>query len=370
MESDEIPARIRAVAKKSGRLAAPHAQSLIAELDRNEALRQLALQRLDPAGAGADSRPSASEEFLRRDPGWEERFAELAELSATEAAHRAMERLQGQLAKARKEIDSLRGRLRRVEKAPAPAVPPHRKNRKDDSGEGLRAVLSEKERALLDCEAARRELLAELAKVNERVESLRRTRRERTARSPTLPSGMRSPPIDLARDLDARLSALTISPANRSRRGTTGDESPPQPLTIPAGIRPDSAAAIDWLLARPDSLTVAVDGWNLAFQFKSPPGKRERRRVEVAVGRLSHRAAGERKLLVLFDSRFDLPGTYASTHPQVEVSFPASADEALIELAGQQANLVVITSDRRVREEAGRRGAVGLWGEALIDWLQ
>jgi rRNA-processing protein FCF1 len=74
--------------------------------------------------------------------------------------------------------------------------------------------------------------------------------------------------------------------------------------------------------------------------------------------------------LVLFDSRFDLPGTYASTHPQVEVSFPASADEALIELAGQQANLVVITSDRRVREEAGRRGAVGLWGEALIDWLQ
>jgi rRNA-processing protein FCF1 len=54
----------------------------------------------------------------------------------------------------------------------------------------------------------------------------------------------------------------------------------------------------------------------------------------------------------------------------VEVSFPASADEALIELAGQQANLVVITSDRRVREEAGRRGAVGLWGEALIDWLQ
>jgi rRNA-processing protein FCF1 len=54
----------------------------------------------------------------------------------------------------------------------------------------------------------------------------------------------------------------------------------------------------------------------------------------------------------------------------VEVRFPASADEALIELAGESGSLVVITSDRRVREEAGQAGAIGLWGEALIDWLR
>jgi hypothetical protein len=48
----------------------------------------------------------------------------------------------------------------------------------------------------------------------------------------------------------------------------------------------------------------------------------------------------------------------------------ASADEEIISLAGQVPGLVVITSDRRVREEAEARGAIGLWSEALVDWLE
>ena len=32
--------------------------------------------------------------------------------------------------------------------------------------------------------------------------------------------------------------------------------------------------------------------------------------------------------------------------------------------------LVVITSDRRVREAVEKAGAVGLWSEALIEWLK
>ena len=55
----------------------------------------------------------------------------------------------------------------------------------------------------------------------------------------------------------------------------------------------------------------------------------------------------------------------------VAVTFVASADEELIEMANRDGTgLVVITSDRRVREAVEQAGAVGLWSEALIDWLE
>jgi hypothetical protein len=31
--------------------------------------------------------------------------------------------------------------------------------------------------------------------------------------------------------------------------------------------------------------------------------------------------------------------------------------------------MVVVTSDRRVREEAEAAGAVGLWSQALVEWM-
>ena len=56
---------------------------------------------------------------------------------------------------------------------------------------------------------------------------------------------------------------------------------------------------------------------------------------------------------------------------KVLVEFVASADEELIKMAKRDATgLVVITSDRRVREAAEKAGAVGLWSEALIEWLK
>lgn len=359
------------VAKRSGKLPAPLALSLIDELDRNPWLRELALGEWtggEPSGTGEGS---ASEEFLRRKPGWEERLALITEEAQRTLEENSSRRLEVELRAAREEIQSLRRQLRQADRPPAPNAPKKpRPTEGERHREKLKATLSSTEKALAASETAREKLLSEVALLQQRLEDLLRRRAARSAPPTPLPGGLRREPVELARDLDARLQALSVSPIGTTTPPIQTGMDRPEPFSIPTGIRPDSAAAIDWLLSYPHPLTVAVDGWNLAFQFKNPPGKKERGRVEAAVGRLSHKAAGKRRLLVLFDSRFDLAGAHPGTHPNVEVRFPASADEFLIELARAEPSLVVITSDRRVREEAERFGAIGLWGEALVDWLR
>lgn len=367
LDEEEIPARVRTVAKRSGKLPAPLASSLIAELNRNEWLREIALEELEDT----DGSEIASIEFLRREPGWEERLTDLAEKAQTALAEKSRRLIEQELAAAKEEIQSLRRQLRRTTRQTGQAS-----TKKAESADWerelkkLRATLSSTQKNLAASEAAREELLSEVAQLQERLDTLLRRRTGKSAPRTAPAGGMRRGPLDLARDLDARLHALSLAPARPATPPAAREKHLSGPPSIPSGVRPDTAAAIEWLLSYPGPVTVAVDGWNLAFQLKNPPGRKERGQVEAAVGRLSHRSAGKRKLLVLFDSRFDVAGTYRGTHPQVEVRFPASADDALIELAGEEPSLVVITSDRRVREEVGRSGAIGLWGEALVDWLK
>jgi hypothetical protein len=370
LDEEAIPARIRVVAKRSGKLPAPLALSLIAELDRNSWLRELALDEL--ATKPQPGEGSASSEFLRREPGWEERLAAITEQSQSELEARSSLRLAEELRAARLEIERLRRQLRKANRPTAEGP----KKKPLPVGDGardranLRAALSSTTKALAATEAVRAELSNRVSELQIRVETLLQRRPEKSAPRTASGGSIRREPVELARDLDIRLRSLSMSPLGVTAPAPPSATDASGPPSIPSGIRPDKAEAIEWLLSHPGQLTVAVDGWNLAFQFKNPPGKKERAQVEAAVGRLSHKAAGQRKLLVLFDSRFDTEGTHPGTHPDVEVRFPASADEALIELAGQSGSLVVITSDRRVREEAGRAGAIGLWGEALLDWLR
>ena len=367
LDEEEIPARVRAVAKRSGRLPAPLAASLVAELNRNEWLREIALEELGDE-VGSDI---ASIEFLGREPGWEERLTDLAEKAEIARAEKSRRVIEEDLAAAKDEIQSLRRQLRRTTR-PIGQAPTKKaeSNHSELELKKLRATLSSTQKDLATSEAAREKLLTEVEQLQARLDSLLRRRTAKSTPPTVTAGGMRRAPLDLARDLDDRLHALSLAPAGAAAPPARSEREPGGPPSIPTGVRPDSAAAIEWLLSYPGPITVAVDGWNLAFQLKNPPGRKERGQVEAAVGRLSHRSVGKRKLLVLFDSRFDVAGTYRGTHPQVEVRFPASADEALIELARKEPSLVVITSDRRVREEAGRSGAIGLWGEALVDWLQ
>ena len=53
----------------------------------------------------------------------------------------------------------------------------------------------------------------------------------------------------------------------------------------------------------------------------------------------------------------------------VEVEFVSSADAAIVEAArGLRGAVVVVSSDREVREGAEAAGARAVWGSALVEW--
>ena len=358
LEAKEIPPKVRAVAKLSGKLAPPHALSLLNELDRNEWLREKAAEEL----ADGDR---ASWLFLHRETGWLEELTRLGLERSEKDQLGALRKAEAELKAARAEIEKLRRDLASLKSKPKsiPAPPPPRRDPIDPELNTLRRLEAEHRLQIEHLTNSKQEL-------SERVEALlRRKTKGKASTAARSAAGLRRQSLQLAQDLDTRLLAAAISPLPRLETGDPKlDQNPP--LKIPKGVRPDLPEAIRWLMAEPGPVTVAVDGWNLAFQLKTPPGKRERKQVEAAVGRLSIKAAGPRKLLVYFDSRHDLAETTTGLHQTVEVEFPASADEALIELATRVERLVVISSDRRVREESARNGAVALWGEALIGWLR
>jgi hypothetical protein len=113
---------------------------------------------------------------------------------------------------------------------------------------------------------------------------------------------------------------------------------------------------------------VAIDGWNAAHLLMSPPDAATRDRILEAARRIKIASTGKRGVRVVFDSSQTAESFVAS---EIEVLFVPSADDELIEMADRDpSGLVVITSDRRVREAVERSGAVGLWSEALVEWLQ
>jgi hypothetical protein len=149
---------------------------------------------------------------------------------------------------------------------------------------------------------------------------------------------------------------------------SVGDPPATTDLRLPTGVRPDHAEAIDWLTSVPTAVRVAIDGWNAAHQLASPPTAAERDRIVEAARRLDLASRGPRRIQVVFDSS-DLIDQRTTKH--YEVLFVPSADEQLIAEARENpVGLVLITSDRRVRETAEAAGAVGLWSEALVDWLK
>jgi hypothetical protein len=171
-------------------------------------------------------------------------------------------------------------------------------------------------------------------------------------------------PLELARHLDDLVAAggvlplETASPAVALHSGSMG---------LPPGLAPDRAEAIYWLLDQPGALMVAIDGWNAAHLLVSPPDQEARSRIVEAGRRLAVASVGKRRVIVMFDSR---EGSEYHRYPEVEVRFVDSADEGILDLARTTtAALVVVTSDRRVREGAEAAGAVGLWSQALVDWL-
>lgn len=373
IDDKDIPARLRDIAGRSGRLPAPFAKRLLLELDASDWLRAEALLEIDTESNSGGA--SASWLFLERPEGWAESLEALASGHREAVERSQIQRLETELrraiARAGRLEESLAGAERReqeaasgVEERLAALVTAHRRSqaRLKASRDRLAGRLSSSEEEV-------NRLTDENSNLRKRVEEARADREK--SNSPTTPDRVRAPwslgkPIEIARHLDDINRALGITP-------TPSPVSRPVPEPTrwsgpPAGTRPDRAEAILWLLSLPEPVSVAIDGWNAAHLLQSPPVPATRNRIIEAARRLVLGSAGKRRVTAVFDSS-QLGESFSAD--DVAVTFVTSADEELIEMANRDgAGLVVITSDRRVREAVEQAGAVGLWSEALIDWLE
>jgi predicted RNA-binding protein with PIN domain len=145
-------------------------------------------------------------------------------------------------------------------------------------------------------------------------------------------------------------------------------------LQLPHGVRPDERGAIDWLVGGDVAATVIVDGYNVLYGHDpgtfTTSGSRNMLADHLARMR---RGSGVARVVVVYDS--DLPGD-REVHVLpggVELRFANEdelADDRIVELsAAAGANVVVVTSDRELRERSEAVGALTLWSESLVGWM-
>ena len=374
MKDKDIPPTLRNVAARSGRLPPPLAQRLLQVLDGSEWLRAesvAAWKDIDPEDPDAKRRASAV--FLQRPDGWEVLIKSLADESAEAEAIRTNRKLGENLARAERRVERLESKLAEAEdrvRQSEASVAERMREQADRLGRAKSRELLELEqlqRMVADLEERLAEVIAERDGLAQGLVSPPR----RSVTPPPLPSVHRpgawelGSPLELARHLDDLATAGAVLPVAIS---SPGDAAHSGSIKLPQGLAPDSAGAIYWLLAQPAALMVAIDGWNAAHMLTSPPDLEARSRIVEAGRRLAVASVGKRRVIVMFDSR---EGNEHHRYLEVEVRFVDSADEGILDLAKTTtAPLVVVTSDRRVREGAEAVGAVGLWSQALVDWLQ
>jgi len=373
MNDKDIPARLRDIASRSGRLPTPFTKRLLAELDSSEWLRAEARAEIpepeDPV------QESASFLFLARPDGWAERIEALVSGHQEAVERSEIKRLETELRRAVARVGRLQQNLDQAERreqeavggieqrlAAAAAAQRRSRARSKSIREALTAQV-----AAADGEVTR--LTAENADRRKKLEPVR-SGREKAAPAPKPPkiepAWSLEKPKALARHLDDINRALAVSPAKPLK--PTPAAKPTRLSGLPAGVSPDRAEAIVWLLTLPGTVQIAIDGWNAAHLIKSPPVPATRNRIIEAARRLILASAGKRRVTAVFDSS-QLGESFSAD--DVVVTFVASADEELIKMAKRDpTGLVVITSDRRVREAVEKSGAIGLWSEALIEWLK
>ncbi len=383
LDADQVPADLRRVSGRPLPLPPPLTVSLLKGIDRYDWLREKALEAWPEADAKETGPDQASALLLQRPPGWVSRLLALAVGAAGEEARGAGDDLARRLAAADAAAEEWKRRARAEREAGArarqeaeAALAEERSARKARQATAARAdagLETEVERLRTAWEEAGAERDAAREEVRRGREALAEEKRKRgeaeSARAEAAGTARWSAdPLSMALHLD-----WTAGVARLAGSGGPGEEAGPGAvLRLPEGVRPDEKAAVDWLVQRPDSTIVIVDGYNAAFKLTSSPDPAAmRRRLMLALGRLQRVARGPLRMVVVFDSRMGTAGEVPAPGP-VEVRFTAEEGGADDEIAVLAASLggarVVVSSDRAVREAAETVGAMTLWSEALRDW--
>lgn len=377
-EDDEVPAALRKVARATGgkRLPPPLLRSLLLEIDRNEWFRTKVREEID-----VEAHPETAA-FLAREPGWWIDVADRAAANASaateeeEARRTAIAKREAALVEAKRRLQDLHSRCQALE-SEAKTLRGRLRSRSDQSGgdtdRGETAARLRAAQAALERERHRR--LEADARVSEILR--RRAERQRRATAGDPRSGGRTDPIAVARRLDLEIAALAAT-AVSGEPATLGEEvaSREEELRLPAGVLPDSAEAITWLLGLGTQVTLIVDGYNAGFLLNGDERSvaPARRAVLDQLDRLDRLAMTAHRIVVVFDSDqggVEVPGLDAGG---IEVRFAteaASADDDIVDLvAALSSAVVVVTNDRDLRERVEARGALALWSTALAEWVK
>lgn len=374
LEAEEIPASLRRVAQSSARsLPPPLSRRLIEVLDGDAVLRAAVL------GTSGEL-PPVAKAFLEREAGW---WDQVAAALGHEVSHRAAQRLEklerriaelesfvakakqrtadakAETAKAKEDaavqMDAMRARLT------GPSVA----DRVRDAAAAAHVVALESQLAQLETEVADLSSLADAQR-----DRLRRLRRKRSTPQEAGSGSLPTDPLAMARALDHQVGIASRAVAVPPSRAY-GAPVRRQEFALPAGVSPDSSAALKWLQGAP-AATVIVDGYNVLFRAggAGAASGAARSRLEAALQRLHVQSAEHHAVIVVYDSTLSGAPETRTRSKGVEVRFAAAdrlADEEIAELAMRTGgSVVVVSSDREVREAAEDAGAVALWSEALL----
>jgi len=383
LETDQVPADLRRVARRPLPLPPPLTVSLLKGIDRYDWLREKALEAWPEADAKAAGPDQASALLLLRPPGWAARVAGLAaDLGGEEAGSSAGDlgrrlqaaeteagewkrRARAETQKARREAREARDLLteERALRQALQAAPAREEAAWEEAAERLTAQVGER---TAERDAARRES----RRLRQELAAQRRGRATAEAQLAEA-SGSESwegDPLGLGAYLD-RTAVMARPPAAGSGPRPAVEVAA---LRLPRGTRPDQKGAIEWLLGRAKASTLIVDGYNAAFLITGSRDPRAgRERLLATLDRLRRVARGALRVVVVFDS--GLEAAFDEAWPAtVEVRFTAEAggaDREIAELAAQLSGArVVVSTDREVREAAEQAGALALWSEALVEW--
>lgn len=376
MDAEQVPAALRRVqASSARRLPPPLAAKLVAQLASDAWFRQQVADHSDDWDMSADQRDQRASALLVLQPtGWEAALEEIATAAGDEKATLDVQAMGRRLSTVEAERDAARSKVKQLnktlERQRAEATRRQSELKAERAGrQGPDPELKEAHGRLGRLESDNAKLAEALTDAEVRIHRLKaellRARRSRG----DLPEeeirrwGKRDS-LELARQLDALANAVVPDAAVEPGTPQSGPR-----FELPAGVAPDSAAAIEWLLARRSPTTLIVDGYNVTWladqaSFADVEG---RTRLVRHLAKLRRGAQGPVRIVAIFDSQY---GTFEPSHgAQVEVRFAHSADDEVRHLAAvTEGDVVVVSTDREVREGAERPGVIGLWSQALVEW--
>lgn len=382
LDHDQVPAALRKVVAHSGDLTPPLANLLVRELGAAEWLRAKAMEAWPEADTAPAAPDRASALFLKRPPGWEVELALVASALGAAAALAGSNRSERSRSALERDLGAAKDRERQARARAEDAEAEARELRRR-AAEPVRADRSEAARIGQEMERSRARWEAERADLTARAEaaeagivdlreSLYRVERDRAEMVRRLEEA-RGGAEWAVRDSVA-LAALVDETAARAR---TARQIPAQPtgsappnVTLPPGVRPDEARAVDAVLAHEGPLLVVVDGYNVGLKMASGTPAEVRARLRAVLDRLVVIAPARLRVSVVWDSSLGDAGM--TRRGRLEVRFAAAGEEAddVVVATARDAEVpvVVISSDREVRDRSEAVGAVTLWSDALVAW--